>query len=107
MDMESILTGGGLFISGAGLKMLLDFITARHNARNQRTEVLPSPLDVRQVADCVSKDDCRERMEKIEARVERTEQRFEETAQRVYNKIDACAEGIAELRGEIRAWRKE
>ena len=46
MDATSIGEGGALIISGAGLKMLFDFLVARHNANNQKTTVSP-PVSAR------------------------------------------------------------
>jgi len=47
MDVETIIQGGGLVLSGGVVVKLLDWARAAWTARNQRTEITPDPINVR------------------------------------------------------------
>lgn len=47
MDVDTIIQGGGLVLSGGAVVKLLDWARAAWTARNQRTEIAPDPLNVR------------------------------------------------------------
>ena len=47
MDVETIIQGGGLVLSGGVVVKLLDWARSAWAARNQRTEITPDPLNVR------------------------------------------------------------
>jgi len=67
MDIDSLLAGGGLILSGGFAKMLFDFLKDRHNARNQRTAItgVPQPMEVQQVQPCTPREQCEERHKAI------------------------------------------
>jgi hypothetical protein len=58
MDLTTLFEGGGLVIGGAGLKMLFDYLTNRHNARNQRTQIEPDPLRIAHADPAQSAKEC-------------------------------------------------
>ena len=47
MDVETVIQGGGLVLSGGVVVKLLDWFRTAWAARNQRTEIAPDPLNVR------------------------------------------------------------
>lgn len=46
MDVETIVGGGGLVLSGGLVVKLLDWARSAWSARHQRTEIAPDPLRV-------------------------------------------------------------
>ena len=47
MELSEIIQGGGLVLSGGVVMKLLDWAKSAWTARNQRTEIAPDPLNVK------------------------------------------------------------
>ena len=47
MELSEIIQGGGLVLSGGVVMKLLDWARSAWTARNQRTEIAPDPLNVK------------------------------------------------------------
>ena len=112
MDMElmDLIKGGGLVLSGGLVTQLIAFLSNRHNARNQRTTVLPSPMEVREVKDCVLKDECEKKMEAIEKRLDKLdglEARIQghilKETDKIFNRVNEYAAQTSTLVGKIDA----
>lgn len=69
MDLETIIQGGGLVLSGAALTTLVNAVSKMWSARHQKTEIAPQPLDVRKAPDYVTCEACRERHAEVEKRL--------------------------------------
>lgn len=67
MEMTDIIQGGGILISGVGLKMLFDFAKSYFAARNQKTEVANDPLNVNKLDKYVTRGEFNKAMERNEA----------------------------------------
>ena len=67
MEMTEIIQGGGILISGVGLKMLFDFAKSYFAARNQKTEVANDPLNVNKLDKYVTRGEFNKAMERNEA----------------------------------------
>lgn len=67
MELADIIQGGGILISGVGLKMLFDFGKSYFAARNQKTEVANDPLNVNKLDKYVTRGEFNKAMERNEA----------------------------------------
>ena len=67
MEITDIIQGGGILISGVGLKTLFDFARSYFAARNQKTEVANDPLNVNKLDKYVTRGEFNKAMERNEA----------------------------------------
>lgn len=57
MDLETIIQGGGLVLSGAALTTLVNAVSKMWSARHQKTEIAPQPLEVKGAPAYVTKEE--------------------------------------------------
>lgn len=93
MDIGDILGGGGLVISGVALGRLLDFALRIWEARNQKTELKPNPLNVH--------------MEEEPEKKFVTRADFEKHVAEVQRRFEAGNTAFKELRKEITGMRED
>ncbi|MBR1608626.1 MAG: hypothetical protein IJ678_03305 [Kiritimatiellae bacterium] len=55
MEMDAVLQGGGMVLSGVAVAKIADAVSKMWAARHQRTEIAPQPLEVKEAAQYVSK----------------------------------------------------
>ena len=67
MEITDIIQGGGILISGVGMKMLYDFAKSYFAARNQKTEVANDLLNVNKLDKYVTRGEFNKAMERNEA----------------------------------------
>ena len=103
-DFE-LIKDGGLFLSGGLVLGLAKLAIDAWRSRNQRTHLTPDPLNVKAVQDCVSREDCREKMDAMAKRIETLEKNLLDFTDKLYKAVNACAVGIAEIKGEMKNWR--
>lgn len=102
MDLETLIQGGGLVVSGAAVAKIADALSKMWAARHQKTEIATQPLDVRKAPDYVTCEQCRERHAEVEKRLEAGDRAFQELRhdihngfQRVTDRISPVAEACA------------
>lgn len=121
MDAESIIQGGGLIVSGAFVAKAGDWLIAWLRSRNQRTEISPDPLNVRNekkpvfvtVGEC-NRRMCEhdQRLAKLDTEIKRSNEavisklddldtRNEERAQQTHRRIDPLIEELGRVRGKM------
>lgn len=96
MEIAEIVQNGGLVVGGAALYRLLDFGMSWLRARNQRTEVSPTPLPVEVAQRFVTCDQCQAHRDAIGKRFDAQVQLFS----KVSDKLD-----LIEAHNEDRAKR--
>ena len=57
MEMDAVLQGGGMVLSGVAVAKIADAVSKMWAARHQRTEIAPQPLEVKGAAEFVTKQD--------------------------------------------------
>ena len=62
MDVGEVIQGGGLVIGGGLLVKLLDWAKTAWAARNQRTEISPTPLPVEEADKFMTRGECKRLM---------------------------------------------
>ena len=126
MDVDTILQGGGLVISGAAVMKLGEAALKAWSARNQKTEIAPDPLNVRNekkpvyvtVGEC-NRRMCEqaERIERIESEVKQSnaaviakldtlDQRSEERAQATHRRLDPFVQELGAVRGKVESMER-
>lgn len=55
MEMDAVLQGGGMVLSGVAVAKIADAVSKMWAARHQRTEIAPQPLEVKGATEYVSK----------------------------------------------------
>ena len=115
MDVDTIIQGGGLVLSGGVVVKLLDWARSAWTARNQRTEITPDPLNVREEPRFVTCDQCAEHRKAINARIDdigpalgrvfkkldENDKRAEERSIQTHRRLDPLVEEIGRLRGKV------
>jgi hypothetical protein len=110
MEMTDIIQGGGILISGAGLKMLYDFAKSYFAARNQKTEVANDPLNVNKLDKYVTRGEFNKAMERNEAdhkRItdedaadhERMERENNSAHENIFNRLTRNDRDMGEIKG--------
>lgn len=62
MEVGEVIQGGGLVIGGGLLVKLLDWAKTAWAARNQRTEIAPTPLPVEETDKFITRGECKRLM---------------------------------------------
>ena len=57
MDVDALLQGGGLILSGVALRTIVDAVSKMWSARHQRTEIATQPLEVRGAPEYVTREE--------------------------------------------------
>lgn len=104
MTLADVLQGGGLVVSGAALKMLLDYATRVWAARNGRTEIAPQPLEVRRSEEFVTRhefekhvsDNARDH-ENLFARQSRSDRELGE----IHGILSGMRDDLSEIKGKL------
>lgn len=110
MEMTEIIQGGGILISGVGLKMLFDFGKSYFAARNQKTEVANDPLNVNKLDKYVTRGEFNKAMERNEAdhkRItdeaaadhERMERENSAAHENIFNRLTRNDRDMGEIKG--------
>ena len=121
MDAESIIQGGGLIVSGAFVAKVGDWLMSWLRSRNQRTEISPNPLDVRNEKKpvFVSVGECNRRMcehdqrlaklddeikrsnDSVIAKLDELDARSEERSIKTHQRLDPLIQQIGRLSGKV------
>jgi hypothetical protein len=110
MEMTDIIQGGGILISGVGLKMVFDFAKSYFAARNQKTEVANDPLNVNKLDKYVTRGEFNKAMERNEAdhkRItdeaaadhERMERENSAAHENIFNRLTRNDRDMGEIKG--------
>ena len=116
MEIAEIVQNGGLVLSGGLVWKLLENGMSWLRARNQRTEVSPTPLPVEVAKEFVTCDQCRQHREEIGRRVDAQLEMFarvsdkldlieahnEDRAKRMHDRLDPVIRSAAETSGVLR-----
>ena len=81
MELDAVLQGGGMVLSGVAVAKIADAVSKMWAARHQRTEIAPQPLEVKLKETFASKDD------------------NDVDHKEIFNRISALAMGHSRLRG--------
>ena len=108
MNEFEILKDGGLIVSGMAGIEIIRLAVGAWKSRNQRTEIVPDPLNVKHVKACVNEDDCEKKMGELTRRVENLESvevklcdlLLKET-DKIFNRVNNVADGTSALTGKI------
>lgn len=57
MEMDAVLQGGGMVLSGVAVAKIADAVSKMWAARHQRTEIAPQPLEVKGAPQFVTKEE--------------------------------------------------
>ena len=121
MEVGEIVQGGGLVLSGGVLMKLLDWAKSAWTARNQRTEIAPDPLNVKNEKKpvFVTVGEFNTRLGKVEqdikdlrgdiqssnaavlAKLDENDKRAEERSIQTHRRLDPLVEEIGRLRGKV------
>jgi hypothetical protein len=104
--MEGV-DGVSIAIGGTACTIIGGIIGKVIQARFSRTEITTSPLMVRKEPDLVDRQDCDQRMTKIEADIASLKSDFDKKVNSIYDRINPCATGIAEINGFLKAEHKK
>ena len=92
MEMTDIIQGGGILISGFGLKMLFDFAKSYFAARNQKTEVANDPLNVNKLDKYVTRGE-------FNNTIERMERENSSAHENIFNRLMRNDRDMGEIKG--------
>ena len=121
MEVGEIVQGGGLVLSGGLIMKLLDWVRSAWTARNQRTEIAPDPLNVKnekkpvfvtvgefntrlgKVEDDIKdlRDDIQTSNAAVLAKLDENDQRSEERAQATHRRLDPFIQELGAVRGKM------
>ena len=121
MEVGEIVQGGGLVLSGGLIMKLLDWARSAWTARNQRTEIAPDPLNVKnekkpvfvtvgefntrlgKVEDDIKdmRDDIQTSNAAVLAKLDENDQRSEERAQSTHRRLDPFIQELGAVRGKM------
>ena len=121
MEVGEIVQGGGLVLSGGVLMKLLDWAKSAWTARNQRTEIAPDPLNVKNEKKpvYVTVGEFNTRLGKVEqdikdlrgdiqssnaavlAKLEENDRRNEERAQKTHQRLDPFIRELGAVDGKM------
>ena len=121
MEVGEIVQGGGLVLSGGVLMKLLDWARSAWTARNQRTEITPDPLNVKNEKKpvFVTVGEFNTRLGKVEqdikdlrgdiqssnaavlAKLDENDQRSEERARQTHQRLDPFIQELGAVHGKM------
>jgi len=121
MDVDTIIQGGGLVLSGGVVVKLLDWARSAWTARNQRTEIAPDPLNVKNEKKpvYVTVGEFNTRLGKVEqdikdlrgdiqssnaavlAKLDENDQRSEERARQTHLRLDPFIRELGAVHGKM------
>jgi len=101
------MDGISIAIGGTACTVIGGIIGKLIQARFGRTEITPNPIMVQRHPELVDKPDCEIRMSKIEKRIDRLEENTDKKLEDIYNKVNACATGVAKIQGFMEAEQKK
>lgn len=121
MDVDTIIQGGGLVLSGGVVVKLLDWARSAWTARNQRTEIAPDPLNVKNEKKpvFVTVGEFNTRLGKVEqdikdlrgdiqssnaavlAKLDENDQRSEERARQTHQRLDPFIRELGAVHGKM------
>ena len=121
MEVGEIVQGGGLVLGGGLIMKLLDWARSAWTARNQRTEIAPDPLNVKnekkpvfvtigefntrlgKVEDDIKdlRDDIQTSNAAVLAKLDENDQRSEERAQATHRRLDPFIQELGAVRGKM------
>lgn len=121
MELSEIIQGGGLVLSGGVVMKLLDWARSAWTARNQRTEIAPDPLNVKNEKKpvYVTVGEFNTRLGKVEqdikdlrgdiqssnaavlAKLDENDQRSEERARQTHQRLDPFIRELGAVHGKM------
>ena len=121
MELSEIIQGGGLVLSGGVVMKLLDWARSAWTARNQRTEIAPDPLNVKNEKKpvFVTVGEFNTRLGKVEqdikdlrgdiqssnaavlAKLDENDQRSEERARQTHLRLDPFIRELGAVHGKM------
>ncbi len=121
MELSEIIQGGGLVLSGGVVMKLLDWAKSAWTARNQRTEIAPDPLNVKNEKKpvFVTVGEFNTRLGKVEqdikdlrgdiqssnaavlAKLDENDRRSEERAQKTHQRLDPFIRELGAVHGKM------
>lgn len=121
MELSEIIQGGGLVLSGGVVMKLLDWARSAWTARNQRTEITPDPLNVKNEKKpvFVTVGEFNTRLGKVEqdikdlrgdiqssnaavlAKLDENDQRSEERARQTHQRLDPFIRELGAVHGKM------
>lgn len=121
MELSEIIQGGGLVLSGGVVMKLLDWARSAWTARNQRTEITPDPLNVKNEKKpvFVTVGEFNTRLGKVEqdikdlrgdiqssnaavlAKLDENDQRSEERARQTHLRLDPFIRELGAVHGKM------
>ena len=121
MELSEIIQGGGLVLSGGVVMKLLDWAKSAWTARNQRTEIAPDPLNVKNEKKpvFVTVGEFNTRLGKVEqdikdlrgdiqssnaavlAKLDENDQRSEERARQTHLRLDPFIRELGAVHGKM------
>ena len=121
MELSEIIQGGGLVLSGGVVMKLLDWAKSAWTARNQRTEIAPDPLNVKNEKKpvFVTVGEFNTRLGKVEqdikdlrgdiqssnaavlAKLDENDQRSEERARQTHQRLDPFIRELGAVHGKM------
>ena len=121
MELSEIIQGGGLVLSGGVVMKLLDWARSAWTARNQRTEIAPDPLNVKneKKPGFVTVGEFNTRLGKVEqdikdlrgdiqssnaavlAKLDENDQRSEERARQTHQRLDPFIRELGAVHGKM------
>ena len=121
MELSEIIQGGGLVLSGGVVMKLLDWAKSAWTARNQRTEIAPDPLNVKNEKKpvFVTVGEFNTRLGKVEqdikdlrgdiqssnaavlAKLDENDKRSEERAQKTHQRLDPFIRELGAVHGKM------
>ena len=121
MELSEIIQGGGLVLSGGVVMKLLDWAKSAWTARNQRTEIAPDPLNVKNEKKpvYVTVGEFNTRLGKVEqdikdlrgdiqssnaavlAKLDENDQRSEERARQTHLRLDPFIRELGAVHGKM------
>ena len=126
MELSEIIQGGGLVLSGGVVMKLLDWAKSAWTARNQRTEIAPDPLNVKNEKKpvFVTVGEFNTRLGKVEqdikdlrgdiqssnaavlAKLDENDQRSEERALKTHQRLDPFIRELGAVHGKMEILEK-
>ena len=103
MGIGDILGGGGLVISGVALGRLLDFALRIWEARHQKTQLEPDPLNVRteEKAVYVTKEEFKEHVAEVEKRFQAGNTAFKDLRKEIAGMREDLHAGLGKINDRI------